>query len=104
MFSLLQRARLYANLTPGERALLKIVEGLLVSAVLAGLVAAFPLLSTQDVSAIKWPAVLSVFVAAGGKTLYDGLSKYFRSFGDPPLPNQPASSTPPDGVATDTGA
>ena len=96
MFSLLQRARLQMNLTPGERALLKIVEGLAVSAVIAGLVAAFPLLSTQNVSAINWTAVLSAFVVAGGKTLYDGVSKYFKSFGDPPLP--PA---PPTG---DTGA
>jgi len=101
MFSLLARARLYANLTPGERALIKIIEGMIVSAILAGLVAAFPLLSTQDVAAIKWPAVLSVFVAAAFKTLYDGVSKYWKSFGDPPLPNQPSS--PPDGV-TDTGA
>lgn len=96
MFSLLQRAHLYANLTPGERALLKIVEGLAVSAIIAGLVAALPLLSTQSVASINWTAVLSVFVAAGGKTLYDGVSKYFKAFGDPPLP--PA---PPTG---DTGA
>jgi hypothetical protein len=31
-------------------------------------------------------AVLSVFVAATIKTLYDGVSKYFKAFGDSPLP------------------
>src|SRR5690349_7034749 len=97
MFSLLERAHLQMNLTPGERALLKIVEGLIVSAVIAGLVAAFPLVATQNVSAINWTAVLSAFVVAGGKTLYDGVSKYFKAFGDGPLP-APAPSTPPDGV------
>ena len=97
MLSLLARAHLFQNLTPGERALLKIIEGLLVSAVIAGLVAAFPLLSTQNVASINWTAVLSVFVAAAGKTLYDGVSKYFKAFGDPPLAHQ----TEPDG---ETGA
>jgi hypothetical protein len=96
MFGLLQRARLYANLTPGERALLKIVEGLIVSAAIAGIVAALPAVSTQNLAAINWMAVGSVFVAAAGKTLYDGVAKYFKAFGDPPLP--PA---PPTG---DTGA
>ena len=96
MFSLLQRAHLYANLTPGERALLKVIEGLVVSAAIAGLVAVLPVVSTQNVASINWMAVFSVFAAAAGKTLYDGVSKYWKSFGDPPLPNQP--------VSTDTGA
>ena len=100
MLSLLQRAHFYENLTPGERALLKIIEGLLVSAVIAGLVAAFPLLSTQNVASINWTAVLSVFVAATGKTLYDGVSKYFKAFGDPPLPAQ----SEPDGQTGSTAA
>jgi hypothetical protein len=96
MFSLLQRAHLYTNLTPGERALLKIVEGLIVSAIIAGIVAALPAVSTQNLSAINWMAVGSVFAAAAGKTLYDGVSKYFKSFGDPPLPPAPTTA--------DTGA
>ncbi len=86
MLNLLAKAHLYANLTPGERALLKIIEGLAVSAIIAGLVAVLPAVSTQNVAAINWMAVASVFAAAVGKTLYDGVSKYFKSFGDPPLP------------------
>ena len=102
MLSLLRRAHFYADLTPGERALLKIIEGLIVSAVIAGLVAAFPLLSTQNVASINWTSVLSVFVAAAGKTLYDGVSKYFKAFGDPSLPVPP--SEPGGQTGSGTGA
>ena len=103
MFDLLQRAREYANLTPGERALLKVVEGLIFSAIIAGIVAALPAVSTQSLASINWMAVLTVFVSAGGKTLYDGVSKYFKAFGDPP-PVQPAAPVAAPPTSVDTGA
>ena len=102
MLSLLARAHLFQKLTPGERALLRALEYLLVSAIVAGLVAVGPLISTQNVASINWTAVLSAFATAAVMALYAGVSKYFKAFGDPPLPTNQSSQTPePDG---ETGA
>ena len=98
MLSLLRRAHFYADLTPGERALLRTLEYLLVSAIVAGLVAVGPLISTQNVASINWTAVLSAFATAAVMALYAGVSKYFKAFGDPPLPT---NQSEPDG---ETGA
>lgn len=83
MFNLLQRAHLYANLTPGERALLRFGETLLVGAVLAGLQAVLKVLATQTVD---WQSVLHTFLAAFVVALYIGVSKYLKAHGDPLLP------------------
>jgi hypothetical protein len=104
MLSLLERAHFYENLSPGERALLKIVEGLLISAVIAGVAAALPIVSTQNVNAINWSAVLAAFVAPALKTLYDGVAKYFKAFGDPPLERAPQEPSGDTGNTGNTGA
>lgn len=89
MINLLERARFYQNLTPGERALLRALEYLLVSAIVAGLVAVGPLVTTQNIASVNWNAVLSAFATAAVVALYAGVSKYFKAFGDPPLPTEP---------------
>src|SRR5690242_6650106 len=94
MLSLLARAHFYQNLTPGERALLRALEYLLVSAIVAGLVAVGPLIATQNVASVNWNAVLSAFATAAVMALYAAVSKYFKAFGDPPLP---AATSEPDG-------
>lgn len=83
MGNLLQRAWMYANLTPGERAILRFAETLLVGAVLAGVQAIFPLLSSQSLAAINWSSVLHTFVATFVVALYLGVSKYLKAHGDP---------------------
>lgn len=87
MATILRKARDYANLAPWERALLRIIETLLIGAVIAGLVAALPLLSSGDPAHINWTLVGQTALTAALMALYQGVSKYLKSFGDPPLPS-----------------
>ena len=102
MLNLLARAHFYENLSPGERALLRTLEYLLVSAIVAGLVAVGPLLATQNIASINWTAVLITFATAAVMALYAGVSKYFKAFGDPSLPVPP--SEPGGQTGSGTGA
>lgn len=95
MFGLLQQARFYANLTPGERALLRFGETLLIGAVLAGVQAALKVLAKGNLNAIDWQGILHTFLAAALMALYLGVSKYLKAHGDPPLPRlSPTVSQP----------
>ena len=84
--SLLRRAQSYAGLTPGERALLRLGEGLLC----AGIVAALPIiaqaLSQQTVS---WDDVGRAALAAAATAMLLALNKYLRAHGDPPVTSAP---------------
>lgn len=86
MRNLLNRARNFVNLSPGERAILRFAEVLIAGAILAGVQAVLPLLANQNLGAINWQSVLHTFLAAFLLALYLGVSKYLKSFGDPPLP------------------
>jgi hypothetical protein len=70
---------------------LRTAEYLLASAILAGVLAALQFLATEDLARVNWSAVLSAFVSAALLSLYAGISKYLKSFGDPPLPSSPES-------------
>jgi hypothetical protein len=90
MLNLLAKASQQVNLSPGERAILRFIETLVVGAALSGLQAVYPLLSSANlnVGAVDWQSVLHTFIAAVLMALYLGVSKYFKAFGDAPLPTQ----------------
>jgi hypothetical protein len=95
MFNLLRRAASYAPLTAGERALLRLCEGLLC----AGLVAMAPVvahaLAQQQMS---WSDTVRAALAAGAVAVLLALSKYARAHGDPALTGpSPVIAAPSDG-------
>jgi hypothetical protein len=75
------RAAQRQMLTPAERALLRLVEGLAATA----LVAALPIVA-QALSdgALDWGNVMRTALAAGAVAVLLALVKYARAFGDPP--------------------
>ena len=87
---LLGRARAGMALTPAERALLRLAEGLLC----AGLVAAAPVIAQAlGRQGVIWGDVARAALAAGATAILLALAKYARAQGDPPL------AAPPDGTA-----
>lgn len=86
MIGLLTRARNNVALTPAERALLKLIEGLVCTA----LVAALPIVSDAlGHGAVNWADVGRAALAAGATAALLALIKYCKAYGDPPLPSQP---------------
>lgn len=77
-----QRNFLGLNLSPAQRAFIKVVKGAVISALFAGLAAVvqFLLLPT-----INWHAVLLIGGGTIGTTLAFALDKYFSAQGDTPL-------------------
>ena len=91
--SLWSRARAYATLTPGERALLRLMEGLLCAGVVAALPVIAEALSQQPVN---WSALGRAALAAATTAILLALSKYLRAHGDPPIttPGAPVDAAP----------
>jgi hypothetical protein len=88
------RAAAYLNLSPAERATLRLLEGLTLSAGIAGVQAAMPLLNAGvDPSAIPWPAVLHTFIATAMGAFGSAGVKYLKAQGDPALPPFSAGSS-----------
>jgi hypothetical protein len=80
--SLWGRARAYAALTPGERALLRLAEGLLC----AGLVAALPIIADAlSQQPVNWSDLGRAALAAATTAMLLALNKYLRAHGDPPI-------------------
>ncbi len=80
--SLWRRAQAYTALTPGERALLRLVEGL----VCAGIVAALPIIADAlGRQAVNWSDVGRAALAAALTAILLALNKYLRAQNDPPL-------------------
>jgi len=82
MLSLLTRARAYDMLTPGERAFLKLLEGMFATALVAALPAIAGALGGGD---IQWGEIAREALAAGGVAALLALGKYARAHGDPTL-------------------
>ena len=82
MRDLYARARANLALTPGERALLKLIDGLLVAAV----VAALPVVSgALGHAGVQWSEVARTALAAGTVAALLALAKYLKAHGDPAL-------------------
>ena len=76
------RARAYASLTPAERALLKLIEGL----ICAALVAALPIVAEAlSRGGVDWPAIMRAALAAASVAVLMALTKYARAQADPAL-------------------
>jgi hypothetical protein len=87
--NLLRRARAHATLTPAERALLRLGEGLLC----AGLVAALPVVAEALArQSVDWSAVGRAALAAAATAILLALNKYLNAHSDPPLTEGQASS------------
>lgn len=85
-----KRAAAYVNLSPGERAFLRLIEGLLIAAFIAGLQAAMPLLNSGvDPMAVPWGSVAQTFAATVLGAIGAAVLKYAKAQGDPPLPPPP---------------
>src|SRR5581483_5140306 len=82
MFGLFARARQYAPLSPGQRALLKLAEGLLCAALVAALPVVAEALSRGDVS---WADAGRTALAAATVAVLLALAKYLKAHGDPQL-------------------
>lgn len=82
MNNLFVRAAQRQTLTPAERALLRLVEGLAATA----LVAALPIMAQAlSQGALNWGDVARTALAAAAVAVLLALVKYARAFGDPPL-------------------
>lgn len=82
MTSLFARARAYLPLSPAERAVLKLVEGLICVAFVAALPVVADALSRQSVA---WSDVARAALAAAAVAVLLALAKYARAHGDPTL-------------------
>lgn len=71
------------NLSPGERAFLKVFQSLLYTAFIAGLLAVYTLLSGSNTP--DWGKVFYTGLGAVVVSFLQGLSKYFTAQNDPPL-------------------
>ena len=82
MFSLFSQAHAGANLTPGQRAFLKLVQGF----VLAGIVAAVPIFSlAMAQQSVDWGQVLRNAASAFAVAFLLALYKFASAQGDAPL-------------------
>jgi hypothetical protein len=80
--NLFARAAQRQTLTPAERALLRLVEGLACTT----LVAALPILAQAlAAGALNWGDVARTALAAAAVAVLLALVKYAKAFGDPPL-------------------
>lgn len=94
------RASAGLNLTPMERAALRMLEGLAATAVVAGITAAAPLLAGGSVD---WANVGHVALAAGITAALLAILKYAKAFGDAPI-TEPVPAGAPDMPPTQAGA
>ncbi|MBF6589406.1 MAG: hypothetical protein IVW57_02605 [Ktedonobacterales bacterium] len=83
IFAVMGRARARLPLTPGERALLKLAQGLLVSGVIAALLTAGHALESDG--PVAWRRVVLASAVAALVAVLNALAKYYRAQGDTPI-------------------
>ncbi|GAC1464849.1 MAG: hypothetical protein PVSMB2_31150 [Ktedonobacteraceae bacterium] len=81
--NIIQKAQINANLTPGERALLKTLQSLLLTAITAGLLAAGGYIMAPGM--IDTQRLIDIVIAAIVLSLAHGVAKYVTAQGDAPL-------------------
>ncbi len=82
MCDLLQRAKQYQSLTPSERALLRLIEGLVCAALVTALLVVADALGSAT---INWADVGRAALAAACVAVLLALAKYTKAHGDPAL-------------------
>jgi hypothetical protein len=88
MANIWTRARRYEQLTPGERAALRLIEGLIYVALVGAATAGAQYLASpagSGLGAIDWATVARVCIAGAAVALLMALAKYFKAHGDPAL-------------------
>ena len=87
MTQLIRRARAYQSLSPAERALLRLLEGLASVALIGAATAAAQYLAgpTGLGGAVNWGIVAHVCAAGAAVAVLMSLAKYFKAHGDPTL-------------------
>jgi hypothetical protein len=88
MLDILARARRYESLTPAERALLRLLEGLASVALVGAATAAAQYLASPagaGLSALSWPTIARVCAAGAAVAVLLAVAKYFKAHGDPSL-------------------
>jgi hypothetical protein len=86
MLDILTRAQRYQSLTPAERALLRLLEGLAAVALVGAATAGAQYLSSPlGASALDWPLIARVCAAGAAVAVLMALAKYFKAHGDPTL-------------------
>lgn len=83
MFGMMNRARAKLPLTPGERALLKLAQGFLVTGLVAALLTAGHALEGDG--PVEWRRVLFASAVAALVAVLNALAKYFTAQGDAPI-------------------
>lgn len=89
MTQLVRRARAYQPLTPVERAILRLLEGLASVALIGAATAAAQYLAGPSGlgGTVNWPIVAHVCAAGAAVAVLMALAKYFKAHGDPALAN-----------------
>lgn len=87
MKTLFARAASYASLTPAERAILRLLEGLAYVALIGAATACAEYLSAHPgaSSAVDWQPILRACAAGAAVAVLMALAKYFKAHGDPAL-------------------
>ena len=97
MANIWTRARRYEQLTPGERAALRLIEGLIYVALVGAATAGAQYLASpagaqylarpagSGLGVIDWATVVRVCIAGAAVALLMALAKYFKAHGDPAL-------------------
>src|SRR5712692_1175259 len=93
MFQVFSRSWQGKNLSPGERAAMKLVGGVLFTAVGAGVLVAIQLLATGN---HDFKYIGLVVGGAAAKTLWDTVKKYNAAQSDLPLAEPSLASVPKD--------
>lgn len=75
--------KLPEDLTPAERARLKLYSHFAIIAIVNGVLAGFALLTSGAV--IGWQTILACVISQAGLALLDGLKKYYSASGELPL-------------------
>jgi uncharacterized membrane protein len=81
--NLFQKAAANLNLTPGERALLKTLQSLLITAIIAGLIAGATYLNNPE--PINWQHLGYIVIIAIVFSFAHGIAKFITAQGDTPL-------------------
>jgi hypothetical protein len=93
MINLWARASRAEWLSPEERAILKLVKGFAISAILTGLTAIYPIISGSQ-TATDWISVLKVFSTAFIMTIIVAVDKYISSHVSASPQPEETTSTP----------
>ena len=94
LFTVFQRAAQNLSLTPSERALLKLIKGILAAGAVAALGVLMPLIASGHV--VWSPSITQAVIGAAASAMFLAVDKLFTAKADAPIPqHQQAAPTAP---------